>query len=405
MMTNAISDVLFQPLELPCGSVLKNRIAKAAMSDSLGDGRGSPTLAQNRLYEEWANGGLGLSIIGEVQCTSLYPEKPGNLVLNQQSDPERFRSLAKAGAQNNAQLWLQLGHAGAMSFQPVSSPKGPSPISVDGLRCGELSLDEIRNLPNTYAETAALAKALGFGGVQVHAAHGFLLSQFLSPLFNRRNDDYGGSIQNRMRILVEVLEAVRAAVGPSFPVGVKLNATDSLEGGLREPEALKVVAGLDALAVDLIDISGGTYFPGAKSASDSNKEGAYFSEFARHARRCTQIPLMLTGGIKTLEQAVNVIESGAADIVGIARAMVLYPDLANRWRDCADKKMIFPRFESVIEGGITAWYTMKLTEIVERSERDESATLEVALESYLTRDAQRSILWNAYFEDDKPRAN
>ncbi len=244
-MSNAQTSPLAHPLTLPCGVTLKNRIAKSAMSDSLGDGAGNPTDDQIRLYERWAKGGLALSIIGEVQGSPHFAEKPGNLILDGHSDRGLFERLAKAGATGNAQLWLQLGHAGAMADAPISTPKGPSALDLPGLTCGALSLDEIRALPSEFARTASLAKQHGFSGVEIHAAHGFLLNQFLSPLFNRRQDAYGGSLQNRMRLLLKVIAAVRKAVGPAFPVGIKLNATDQLEGGFSEAESIEVVAALD----------------------------------------------------------------------------------------------------------------------------------------------------------------
>ena len=171
-------DALFKPLTLPCGIVLKNRLAKAAMSDSLGDGVGNPTREQMRLYERWAEGGVALSIIGEVQGNPCFAEKPGNLVLNHQSDITAFENLVKIGTSNHAQLWAQLGHAGAMSFPPTSNPKGPSALDIPGLTCAALTLKEIQKIPGEMAGTAVLARQFGFGGVEVHAAHGFLLSQF-----------------------------------------------------------------------------------------------------------------------------------------------------------------------------------------------------------------------------------
>lgn len=396
-MIDRTSEALFRPIELRCGTILKNRIAKSAMSDSLGDGCGNPTPTQFRLYKIWAEGGLGLSIVGEVQSTPDYPEKPGNLVLHPSSDLARFGTLARTGATNGSQLWLQLGHAGAMAHGPISIPKGPSAIDIPGLKCAGMTREEINRLPSSFARTAALAKELRFGGVEIHAAHGFLLSQFLSPLFNRRRDAYGGSIENRMRVLLEILEEVRAAVGKSYPISVKLNATDNLEGGLRADEALKVVSTLDELAIDLIDVSGGTYFPGAKSASDSAGNGPYFMDFARRARQRTNTPIMLVGGVKTLQQATEIVSSGAADIVGLARALVLCPDLANRWRNGAGSQPEFPRFPSAPEGGVTAWYTMKLTEIVERRDRTAPLDIDAALETYLKRDTERTLVWQAHF--------
>ena len=392
---------LFQPLDLPCGVVLKNRIAKSAMSDSLGDGRGDPTAVQVRLYQRWAEGGLAVSIIGEVQGTPHFAEKPGNLVLGPGADMARFRELARAGRTNGAQLWLQLGHAGAMAYAPISDPKGPSALDIPGLRCSALTLAEVQALPQEFARTARLAQDLGFGGVQVHAAHGFLLSQFLSPLFNRRGDRYGGSIANRMRLLLEVVAAVRDAVGPRFPVAIKLNATDQLQGGLVAEDALAVVEALQQTSVDLIDISGGTYFPGARSASDSGGSGPYFLDFAARARSLTDVPLMLTGGIKTRRQALQARQQGV-DVIGLARALALNPDLPERWRtgraaDGAAEAMnlVFPRFTDPPEGGITAWYTMRLTEIGADREAAEVGDLQQAVATYEARDAARIEAWKA----------
>lgn len=148
----------FQPLQLPCGTVLKNRIIKSAMSDSLGDGRGNPTQMQIHLYERWANGGVAALIIGEVQGSPHFAEKPGNLVLRADPDLELFRQLARTGAANDAQLWLQLGHAGAMAYPPINTPKGPSAIDIPGLSCTALTLEEVRSLPSEFARTALMAQ-------------------------------------------------------------------------------------------------------------------------------------------------------------------------------------------------------------------------------------------------------
>ncbi|MEL6979949.1 MAG: oxidoreductase [Pseudomonadota bacterium] len=396
-MTARLNDPLFEPLELPCGAVLKNRIVKSAMSDSLGDGRGNPTPSQRRLYKRWAEGGLAAAIIGEVQGDPAAAEKPGNLVLRPDSDAAAFEALAQAGSANGAQLWLQLGHAGAMAYPPIGAPKGPSALDLPGLSCAALSLSEILELPAEFARTAALAKQRGFGGVQIHAAHGFLLSQFLSPLFNKRADAFGGAISARMRLLLDVVEAVRGAVGARFPVAVKLNATDQLAGGFDEDDALKVVAALDRTAVDLIDISGGTYFPGAASASDRAGRGPYFLTFAERARRMTSKPLMVTGGFKTARQAANAVSSGAADMVGLARALALDPELPNKWRANADADPMFPKFQNPPEGGVTAWFTMRLKELGEDRDLSPATTLDTAISDYLRRDEQRVRLWKERF--------
>ena len=390
--------VLRSPLELPCGEVFKNRLAKSPMSDSLANGEGDPTEAQIRLYERWAQGGAAVSFIGEVQGDPRYPEKPGNLVLGAHTNQELLRALVRRSMIEGARLWPQLGHAGALSHLPISQPKGPSALDIEGLQCAGMSTDDIRELPHMYAQTAVHAKTAGFGGVLIHAGHGFLLSQFLSPLFNRRGDGYGGSTEARCRIVLEVINEIRHAVGPSFPVGIRINATDKLEGGLTQADALEVVRLLDQTSIDLIDVSGGTYFPGARASSDGSGRGPYFLDFARHAKEITQVPLMLTGGFKTRDQAVDAVASGAVDMVGLARAMVLDPRLAEVWLTEAGGDPKFPRFDSNPPGGITAWYTMRLTALGEDREDAFSLDLPEAIRVYEDRDAQRCLKWREKFQ-------
>lgn len=389
--------LLQRPLELPCGAVLKNRIAKSPMSDSLGDGQGDPTQAQIRLYERWAEGGVALSLIGEVQADPRFPEKPGNLVLHPGSDVRLLRALSRRASVQGAHIWPQLGHAGALAHGPVSQPKGPAALDIEGLQCGALSSDEIQALPAMYARAAVLAREAGFGGVQIHAGHGFLLSQFLSPLFNHRQDGYGGSVEARSRILLEIIDATRRALGPTFPIGVRINSTDQLEGGLTEADALEVVRLLDRSAVDLIDISGGTYFPGARASSDGASGGPYFLDFARRARGVTRIPVVLTGGFKRREQAVAALESGAADMVGLGRALVLNPQLPTIWASTVGGDPEFPRFDTTLPGAVTAWYTLRLTALAEEREATFDMDLPTALKTYETRDAERCHIWSKRF--------
>jgi len=398
-MTNNSESIhaLQNSLQLPCGAILKNRIAKSPMSDSLADGGGDPTEAQIRLYERWAEGGVALSFIGEVQGDPRFPEKPGNLVLGAHSNQNLLQLFASRAAIEGAHLWPQIGHAGALSHLPISQPKGPSALDIEGLQCAGMSINEIHELPDMYARTALHAKTVGFSGVHIYAGHGFLLSQFLSPLFNHRNDGYGGSIKARCRIVLEVISEVRRAVGPLFPVGIRINSTDQLEGGLTEVDALEVVRLLDQTSIDLIDISGGTYFPGAKASSEGSSRGPYFLDFARLARGETNVPLMLTGGFKKREQAVDAVASGAVDMVGLARAMALDPRLADAWLSEEGRDPDFPKFESAIPGGITAWYTMRLTALGEDRENLFQLDLPSAIRMYEKRDAQRCIRWQEKF--------
>lgn len=387
-------DVLQQPLELPCGATLKNRLTKSAMSDSLGDGEGDPTEAQIRLYERWAQGGAALSVIGEVQCGPHYPEKPGNLVLGPKSNQQALQQLSSRGVIEGAHLWPQLGHAGALSHLPISKPKGPSALDIDGLQCAGMTMEEIQDLPDMYAKAAKHAKTTGFNGVLVHAGHGFLFSQFLSPLFNHRSDGYGGSIEARSRIIIEVIAAIRRTVGPDFPIGIKINSTDKLQGGLTENDALEVVRLLDKTSIDIIDISGGTYFPGAPASSEGSSDGGpYFIDFARRAKAVTRIPLMLTGGFETRDQAIAAVQTGTADMVSLARAMVLNPQLPQTWFTANGGDPEFPRFDSPPRGGVTAWYSMRLTALGEDSEQTFDLDPRSAIDIYEQRDAQRCVKW------------
>ncbi|CUK04233.1 NADH oxidase [Ruegeria denitrificans] len=395
-MRSDLNNSLFTPLTLPNGRVLKHRIVKSAMSDSLADGRGNPTAEQIRLYERWAEGGVAASIIGEVQGDPRFPEKPGNLVLDDKADMAAFRDLARHGSIDGAQLWLQLGHAGALAHRPISRPKGPSVLDFPDFRSEAMSLSEIKAIPDHFARTALRAAKLGFAGVQIHAAHGFLLSQFLSPLFNHRTDAYGGSIHSRMRLLIETVEAVRTAVPSDFTVAVKLNATDQLEGGFTEEDALKVVAGLEGKGVDLLDISGGTYFPGAPSSSERATKGPYFLGFARAARRLTSTPLMITGGFKHRDEAEAVIAAGDVDVVGIARGFVLDPGLPKTWQ-AAKRDPVFPRFATLPPGGMTAWFTMRMADLAENREKLVDRNINEAIHQYERRDEQRIALWTERF--------
>ena len=394
--------VLGTPLELACGVVLPNRLVKAAMSDSLGDGRGAPTNLQLRLYQRWLDGGAALSIIGEVQVDGRYPEKPGNLVFDSSAKEADLRLFAAISGKSPGHVWPQLGHAGALAHEPIARSAGPSALNVEGLTCAELSVAEIEELPTLYASAARRAFDAGFSGVEVHAGHGFLLSQFLSPLFNRRTDHYGGSIQGRCRVLLAIVDQVRAETSPGFAIGVKINATDQLDGGLTEADSLAAIELLGQTSVDLIDISGGTYFPGAASSSDRVSAGPYFADFAHKARTVTNTALMLTGGIKTRAEAANLVASGDVDLVGIARAMILDPTLASTWLGPDSTDPEFPTFDSPPAGAITAWYTMRMTAIAESREESFDPTLADAVAAYESRDADRVQNWNIRFGSAAP---
>ena len=197
--------------------------------------------------------------------------------------------------------------------------------------------------------------------------------------------------------MLEVISEVRRAVGPSFPVGIRINATDKLEGGLTEVDALEVVRLLDQTSIDLIDVSGGTYSPGAKASSDDSRPGPYFLDFARRARGVSNIPLMATGGFKKREQAIDAVSSGTIDVVGLARASVLDTRLAEVWLTEEGGGPDFPRFEPPPPGGITAWYTMRLTALGEEREDTFALDLPSAIRIYEERDELRCATWRNKF--------
>lgn len=394
-MPHLTQDLLARPLDLPCGMRLKNRLVKAAMSDGFGDGTGQPGPGQARLYARWARGGAGLALIGEVQVDPRHAEAPGNLVLVPGRDLSALRDIARAGQVDGARIWPQLGHAGALTDPAIGQPRGPSALRQAGLSCMAMTRDEIAALPGLYAQAALRARAAGFDGVQVHAAHGFLLSQFLSPLMNRRGDDYGGDLAGRFRLLGEVLAAIRAALGPHFALSVKVNATDQLEGGLCADQALEVVARLDAAGLDLVEISGGSYVPGARPSSEGRAQsGAYFADFARAARGRLRAPLMLTGGIRSRAEAVRLLRSGVVDAVGLARALVLCPDLPAAWLRGDDREADFPRFADSPPGGVTAWYQARLRALGGGAGAE---TPEAALEAQARAAARLARRWRAQF--------
>lgn len=392
------NNVLTHSLTLPCGAIIRNRLIKSAMSDSLADGEGNPTASQIRLYERWAEGGVGLSIIGEVQVDPKYPEAPGNLVLDNRSNVKALQELTSKASVNNAHIWTQLGHAGALAYQPLSQAKGPSALKIGEFECLGMSEMEVSLLADKYAKAAQIAREAGFTGVQIHAGHGFLLSQFLSPLFNRRTDQYGGSIDARSQIIVEIIHKIRLTVGAAFPIGIKINSSDQLEGGLSEEDALEVVRILDQTSIDLIELSGGSYFPGAKSSSDRASDGPYFIDFARKARCLTNIPLVVTGGFKTRAQVLKALSSNVVDFVGLGRAFIHKPELVQNWMSEVDTVLDFPIFKSPPKGGVTAWYTMALTAIANDRVGDIELDLPAAIQAYEARDKERVSSWLAKFQ-------
>ncbi len=333
--------VLSSPLTLPCGATLPNRFGKSAMSEALGtlDNHVTPSLAT--LYGRWAQGQVGLVITGNVMVDRRHLGEPGNVALEDDRDMELLRAWAAAGTAGGTHLWMQLNHPGKQAPNLiVKTPVAPSAISLEPRfqrffnPPRALTEADIEDIVERFARAAALAKQAGFSGVQIHGAHGYLVSQFLSPLHNQRNDKWGGPLENRARFAVEILRAIRAQVGAEFPVGIKMNSADFQRGGFSEEESMLVAEMLADAGLDLLEISGGTYEAPqmtGKDIRDSTKQReAYFLRYAEQIRQRVKTPLMVTGGFRTSQGMADAISSGAADIVGLARSLAIEPDLCKR---------------------------------------------------------------------------
>ncbi|MDF3863741.1 NADH:flavin oxidoreductase/NADH oxidase family protein [Pseudomonas denitrificans (nom. rej.)] len=334
---------LFEPLRLPNGQVIRNRIAKAAMEENLADADHAPGDTLLRLYQRWAEGGAGLIITGNVMVDRRALTGPAGVVLEDDRLLPRFRRWAEVCRSHGAQAWMQINHPGRQLMADLGQPAlGPSAIAVDipGLKGvfaqpRALSGAEIDGLILRYLNAALLAERAGFTGVQVHAAHGYLFSQFLSPLSNRREDDWGGSLENRARILLRTVEAIRARVAPEFCVAVKLNSADFQRGGFEARDAEAVVRLLNESGVDLVELSGGSYespaMQGQTRDGSTLAREAYFLEFAERIAATARMPLMVTGGIRRREVAERALQ-GPVAMVGMATALAVEPALPRRWQ-------------------------------------------------------------------------
>jgi len=331
---------LFTPLLLPNGAVIANRLAKAAMEENMADADHAPSDALVRLYEAWAKGNVGLMLTGNVMVDHRAMTGPNGVVLEDDAHLDRFRRWAQTA---RAHVWMQVNHPGRqMPAALGQTTLAPSAVAMDLGALSkqfpvprEMTADDIADVQQRFTRAAVLAEQSGFTGVQIHAAHGYLLSQFLSPITNKRQDQWGGSIENRARLLLDIVRAVRSAVSPQFVVAVKLNSADFQRGGFSPDDAKRVVELLNPLGVDLVELSGGSYE--APAMQGQARDGrtlareAYFLEFARDIVAIAQMPLMVTGGIRRRAVAEQVVDSGIA-MVGIATALSIDPNLPRDWR-------------------------------------------------------------------------
>ncbi len=335
------------------------------MTEGLAGRLGVPGEELCRLYEIWSDGGAGMLLSGNIMVDRHHLERPGNVVIDRPPDLEMRQALkrwASSATRKGNHFWAQISHAGRQTQKMVNAkPKAPSAVklALPGGQFGEpveLNCGEIEDIISRFGICAAAVKEAGFTGVQVHAAHGYLLSQFLSPRSNRRTDEFGGALANRARPLLAIIEEIRSTVGPDYPISVKLNSADFQKGGFAFEDSLQVAQWLEAASVDLIEISGGTYeqpkllgIDGMEEEENQNipastlMREAYFVDFAMAMRKELKIPLMVTGGFRQSIVMKQAIESGGADVIGLGRPMCVMTDAPNQLLNGIDE---LPRYES-----------------------------------------------------------
>lgn len=326
-------------LTLPCGAVVKNRIGKSAMSENMGSKGFVTNRSFQTLYERWSDGGTGLLITGNVMVDQRALGEARNVVIEKGINDPSLKLWSEAGRKNQTHIWVQLNHPGKQSPKFLTKlPVAPSaiplkkPLNRVFNTPRALSDAEIIEIITRFAYAAKMCKENGFTGVQIHGAHGYLVSQFLSPTHNQRTDKWGGSIENRMRFVTEIYQAIRTVVGLEFPVSIKLNSADFQKGGFSKEDSMAVVKHLSDLGMDLIEISGGTYetpvMTGTNVKESTKIREAYFLEYCEEVRKIVKTPLMLTGGFRSSQGMNAALATGVCDMVGIARSLAINPNFS-----------------------------------------------------------------------------
>ncbi len=364
------TDIINQPFTLPCGQTIKNRLLKSAMSEALGTADNHMTSPLATLYGRWAEGGTGLLVTGNIMVDRRALGEPNNVAVEDDADLDLLQAWAQSGTRNDTHLWVQLNHPGKQAPKGLNKETvAPSAIPFKKSLQQyfpvprEMTEAEILDIIERFGRSAKILKRAGFTGVQIHGAHGYLVSQFLSPYHNQRTDQWGGSPENRCRFVMETYRRIRSGVGDNFPVAIKLNSADFQRGGFTEEESLQVIRSLAAEGVDLVEISGGTYeapaMSGRKIADSTRQREAYFLEFAEKVRTEVKVPLAVTGGFRTIHGISQALASDSLDMVGLARPLAVDPDYSN--------KLIHGRHPEVeikpISTGIKAVDKMALMEV------------------------------------------
>lgn len=328
------SSIIEKPIKLKNGVLLPSRIMKSAMSEALATPTHAPSLNLIRLYKKWGQGGQCLLVSGNIMVDRSHLGEPGNVVIDDERDLPLLKQWASSAQIEGCHLWGQLNHPGKQSPAFLT----PSPVSASSIslnlsgfnRPKSLTEDEIWEVIDKFANSANILKKAGFKGVQIHGAHGYLISQFLSPIHNQRQDKWGGDIENRSLLVKNVYLAIRKRVGAKFPIGIKINSSDFQEGGFNRSECIKVIQSLSDLGIDHVEISGGNYESPSMMGTDRNStknSPPYFVEFASHLKTKVDVPIAVTGGFRTASIIKKVLQQNETDMVGIARPFVLYPAL------------------------------------------------------------------------------
>ncbi|MBL0846502.1 NADH oxidase [Mammaliicoccus fleurettii] len=347
--------VLFQEKTLPNGNIIKNRFFKSAMSETLASKTGVPTYTLINLYKKWAQGGAGILVTGNVMVDSNHIGEPGNVVLESASHLEKFKEWAQAGRTNDTEIWMQLNHPGKQSPKSLTKQAvSPSGVAMKGSiakgfnQSRALHEVEIKAIVQQFITSAVIAQEAGFTGVQIHAAHGYLVNQFLSPIENKRTDKYSGSSQNRMRLLVEIYEGIRTELGEDFNISLKLNSEDFKVGGFSKEDFIDVAKKLNELKIDLIEISGGNYEDPKMAGSD--KEAApYFISYASLLKKEVSTPIVVTGGFRSVASMEDVIIQNNTDFIGMARPFILKPNIVNDIKSNDFSNITLPRLTTGIK--------------------------------------------------------
>ena len=331
-------NLLFTPITLPNGTTIKNRFFKSAMSEGMGTKNFQPKKNIATLYKRWAEGGTGLIITGNIMIDPKGTAEPGNIVFDKNSNMEILKDWANQGQQHGAKVMVQLNHPGKQAPKTIAKETvAPSAVALgNGLNKlfstpRALTTSEVEELVQKFITSAKVAKEAGFSGVQIHAAHGYLISQFLSPHDNRRTDKYDGSLENRMRFLKEIYLGMREELGKDFPIGIKINSTDFKEDGLTEEDSLETIVELANLGLDFVEISGGTYErPAMMGATSTSSNKVFFAEYSKKLKQKIDIPVIVTGGIRSINAMNTLLNDNTTDFIGIARPLTIDPNIPNK---------------------------------------------------------------------------